>query len=117
MGQLVPEEIDQSLRPVHVDVVIRLLKPMDGGTGQGLGRRRNLCGLDRHPFGISVVGRGGNQSNQVCDDEFDAEAIVAYTWPKDYPLPAKVGTSITDVSALPVVKPVPQDHREVVLPV
>lgn len=84
-------------------------KKRDGGGHVFLVVGRNNAGR--------LVGRGGNQSNQVCDDEFDAEAIVAYTWPKDYPLPAKVGTSITDVSALPVVKPVPQDHREVVLPV
>ena len=64
-----------------------------------------------------LVGIGGNQSDMVCDDEFDPEAIVAYTWPEDYPLPAKVGTSKTDVPVLPVVTPAPRAKRpDVALP-
>jgi len=63
-----------------------------------------------------LVGIGGNQSDMVCDEVFDAESIVAYTWPKDYPLPAKVGASMTDLSVLPIVTPAPKAHREVELP-
>jgi uncharacterized protein (TIGR02594 family) len=66
--------------------------------------------------GGRLVGVGGNQSDMVCEEEFDAEDIVAYTWPKDYPLPAKVGASMTDVSALPITTPAPKAHRDVELP-
>lgn len=62
-----------------------------------------------------LVGIGGNQSDMVCDEEFDAEAIVAYTWPDDAPLPAKVGASMTDVSVLPKVTAVPRTRRDVEL--
>ncbi|MEZ5785243.1 MAG: TIGR02594 family protein [Xanthobacteraceae bacterium] len=58
-----------------------------------------------------LVGIGGNQSDMVCDDAFDPEAIVAYTWPEDFPLPAKGGASKTDVSMLPVVMPSPRSKR------
>lgn len=63
-----------------------------------------------------IVGIGGNQSDMVCDDEFDAEAIVSYTWPEDHPLPARVGASMTDVSVLPVVTAAPPARRDVELP-
>lgn len=59
-----------------------------------------------------LVGIGGNQSDMVCDDAFDAEAVVAYTWPEDYARPAKVGASKTDVSVLPVVTPAPREKRQ-----
>ena len=63
-----------------------------------------------------LVGVGGNQSDQVCDDVFDPNDTVAYTWPADYPLPAMVGAAKTDLSGLPEVKPVPRAHRDVELP-
>lgn len=62
-----------------------------------------------------IVGIGGNQSDMVCDEEFDAEAIVSYTWPEDAPLPSKVGSGMTDVSVLPIVAPTPKVRRDVVL--
>lgn len=63
-----------------------------------------------------IVGIGGNQADMVCDDEFDPEAMVAYTWPEDVPLPAQVGASKTDVSALPLVTAVPAARKDVELP-
>lgn len=60
-----------------------------------------------------LVGIGGNQSDMVCDDEFDAEAIVSYNWPEDAPLPSSVGASMTDVSALPHIIPAPRERRDV----
>lgn len=62
-----------------------------------------------------IVGIGGNQSDMVCDDEFDAEAIVAFTWPDDAPLPP-AGKSMTDLSTLPLVSSVPSARRDVQLP-
>ena len=38
--------------------------------------------------GGKLVGRGGNQSDMVCDQLFDPASIVAYTWPAMHPLPA-----------------------------
>lgn len=61
-----------------------------------------------------IVGIGGNQSDMVCDDEFDAEAIVAFTWPDDAPLPAS-GKSMTDLSALPLLTSAPAARRDVQL--
>lgn len=63
-----------------------------------------------------LVGIGGNQSDMVCDEEFDAEAIVSYNWPEDSPAPAAIGSSMTDVSALPHVTPAPRARRDVALP-
>lgn len=62
-----------------------------------------------------IVGIGGNQSDMVCDDEYDAEAIVAFTWPDDAPLPSS-GKSMTDLSTLPLVTSVPAARRDVQLP-
>lgn len=62
-----------------------------------------------------IVGIGGNQSDMVCDDEFDAEAIVAFTWPDDAPLPT-AGKSMTDLSALPLITSVSAARRDVQLP-
>jgi hypothetical protein len=38
-----------------------------------------------------LVGRGGNQSDMVCDEVFDPSVITAFTWPKNYFAPAQVG--------------------------
>jgi uncharacterized protein (TIGR02594 family) len=56
----------------------------------------------------TIVGRGGNQSDMVCDSEYDPSTISSYNWPKGYPLP--VGR--TTLENLPVVTPAPKVHRE-----
>lgn len=58
-----------------------------------------------------IVGRGGNQSDMVCDEVFDPSVIVAYTWPKEYSQPKAVG-----MNTLPVVTPAPKTRRDVTLP-
>ena len=58
-----------------------------------------------------IVGRGGNQSDMVCDEVFDPSVITAYTWPKDYPTPAQAG-----FASLPIVEPAPRAKRDVALP-
>jgi uncharacterized protein (TIGR02594 family) len=58
-----------------------------------------------------IVGRGGNQSDMVCDEVFDPSVITAFTWPKDYPAPSQVGFDY-----LPIVPPAPKARRELVLP-
>ena len=63
-----------------------------------------------------LVGIGGNQSDMVCDEEFDSEAIVSYNWPEDAALPSAVGASMTDVSALPHIIPAQRERRDVALP-
>jgi uncharacterized protein (TIGR02594 family) len=58
-----------------------------------------------------LVGRGGNQSDMVCDEVFDPSMITAYTWPNDYPKPAHVG-----VEMLPLLAPAPKARRDLALP-
>lgn len=53
-----------------------------------------------------IVGRGGNQSDMVCDELFDP-AICEFNWPATYPPPAIVG-----LNSLPIVAPMPKVHRE-----
>jgi uncharacterized protein (TIGR02594 family) len=60
--------------------------------------------------GGQIVGRGGNQSDMVCDELFDPSAITGYNWPASYPAPASVG-----FSTLPVVVPAPKEKRAVTL--
>ena len=58
----------------------------------------------------ALVGRGGNQSDMVCDALFDA-SVCQFNWPPGYPLPAK--QSFLD---LPVVSPLPHVKKNIVLP-
>ncbi len=58
-----------------------------------------------------IVGRGGNQSDMVCDEIFDPAAIVSYSWPREFPRTDQVGGS-----RLPVVTPEPRAKRQVALP-
>jgi uncharacterized protein (TIGR02594 family) len=59
-----------------------------------------------------LVGRGGNQSDMVCDQLFPAQDPTrTYTWPTAYPLPVNPG-----FVNLPVVTPAPKAHKNVVLP-
>jgi uncharacterized protein (TIGR02594 family) len=59
-----------------------------------------------------IVGRGGNQSDMVCDDTFDPN-VLKYNWPSVYVTPEKVG-----MSTLPIVKPAPKTRKEIrLLPV
>ena len=57
-----------------------------------------------------LVGRGGNQSDMVCDALFDP-AVCKYNWPKQYPPPPSTG-----FASLPVVTPAPKAKRQVALP-
>jgi uncharacterized protein (TIGR02594 family) len=65
--------------------------------------------VGRSPDG-RIVGRGGNQSDMVCDEIFDP-AVLKYNWPSGYPLPANIGRD-----KLPVVSPAPKARKDVVLP-
>lgn len=58
-----------------------------------------------------IVGRGGNQSDMVCDQVFEPGTVVAYTWPANYAEPAAVG-----LASLPVVTPAPKARRDLKLP-
>jgi len=58
-----------------------------------------------------LVGRGGNQSDMVCDQLFDPLEIVAYSWPANYPKPADIG-----FAKLPIVTPAPKAHKSIALP-
>lgn len=53
-----------------------------------------------------IVGRGGNQSDMVCDELFDPSVITGYNWPSDYPRPSAIG-----LASLPVVTPAPEAKR------
>lgn len=53
-----------------------------------------------------IVGRGGNQSDMVCDETFDPSVITGYNWPPGVPRPAAVG-----LASLPVVTPAPKVRR------
>lgn len=53
-----------------------------------------------------IVGRGGNQSDMVCDETFDPSVITGYNWPAGVPLPSAVG-----LTSLPVVTPAPKVKR------
>jgi len=55
----------------------------------------------------AIVGRGGNQSDMICDDIFDAEVITGYNWPATYPRPTAFG-----MPTLPVVTPEPKVKRK-----
>ena len=73
-----------------------------------------------------LVGRGGNQADMVCDQEFDPSEIVAWRWPdapaspsavrdagatQNAPAPANIG-----LAALPIVTPATRERRTVALP-
>jgi hypothetical protein len=58
-----------------------------------------------------LVGRGGNQSDMVCDEVFDPSGVSAFTWPTDYPAPMQVG-----FAALPIITPAPKAKRDLALP-
>jgi uncharacterized protein (TIGR02594 family) len=58
----------------------------------------------------SIVGRGGNQADMVCDQIFDAGEC-RFNWPAEYP-----STAVTTLAALPVVAPASNARREVALP-
>jgi uncharacterized protein (TIGR02594 family) len=59
-----------------------------------------------------LVGRGGNQSDMVCDQEFDPGEIVTYRWPAGYPAPA-----LREAGGwLPIVAPTRREKRAVALP-
>jgi uncharacterized protein (TIGR02594 family) len=53
-----------------------------------------------------IIGRGGNQSDMVCDALFDPDEL-QYNWPPDYPLP-EVG-----IDKLPVLTPTVHTNRAV----
>lgn len=53
-----------------------------------------------------IVGRGGNQSDMVCDETFDP-AVLKYNWPSGYPLP-----ETPTFARLPIVSPAPKVHRD-----
>ena len=55
----------------------------------------------------AIVGRGGNQSDMICDAEFDPEVITGYNWPVGYPRPTAFG-----MPALPIVTPEPKVRRK-----
>jgi uncharacterized protein (TIGR02594 family) len=61
--------------------------------------------------GGRLVGRGGNQSDMVCDEVFDPSVITAFTWPRDYPAPVQVG-----FASLPTITPAPKTKRGLALP-
>lgn len=52
-----------------------------------------------------IVGRGGNQSDMVCDELFDPSVMTGYNWPREFPLPA------TGMAVLPVVTPASKVKR------
>ena len=54
-----------------------------------------------------LVGRGGNQSDMVCDALFDPSIIVSCNWPADYPLPPR-----PRFSSLPLIEPAPKVRKE-----
>lgn len=90
---------------------VRLSGPAVGAIGA---KTRNGGG---HTFMIAgktasgrLVIRGGNQSDMVCDETIDPDEVVAYSWPKGYPVPA------TGMGALPVITPLPHTHKAVTLP-
>jgi uncharacterized protein (TIGR02594 family) len=59
-----------------------------------------------------IVGRGGNQSDMVCDTTFSAgDSTRTYTWPVAYPVPTN-----QTFAALPIVRPAPKAHKDIVLP-
>lgn len=53
-----------------------------------------------------IVGRGGNQSDMVCDELFDPTVITGYNWPSGVAQPTAVG-----IASLPVVTPAPKVKR------
>ena len=55
-----------------------------------------------------IIGRGGNQSDMVCDALFDPDEL-QYNWPSNYPLP-EVG-----IHKLPVLPPTSHTKRDVTL--
>jgi uncharacterized protein (TIGR02594 family) len=55
-----------------------------------------------------IIGRGGNQSDMVCDALFDPEEL-QYNWPPNYPLP-EIG-----IQKLPVLIPSTHTKRDVTL--
>src|SRR5205823_1047899 len=92
------------------DYGVTLIGPAVGAiatkTRQGGGHVFNVVG--RTADG-QIVGRGGNQSDMVCDSLFDP-AMLEYNWPAGYPVPR------TGFDVLPVVTPAPRARREIVLP-
>jgi uncharacterized protein (TIGR02594 family) len=58
----------------------------------------------------SLVGRGGNQADMVCDQLFEP-AECRFNWPPGHPPPAQAS-----LMALPVVSPAPNARRELTLP-
>jgi len=56
----------------------------------------------------TIIGRGGNQSDMVCDAFFDPDEL-QYNWPPNYPLP-EVG-----IHKLPVLTPTAHMKRDVTL--
>ena len=56
----------------------------------------------------TIIGRGGNQSDMVCDALFDRDEL-QYNWPPNYPLP-EVG-----IHKLPVLAPTAHTKRDVTL--
>src|SRR5262249_28652667 len=68
--------------------------------------------VGRTPGG-KIIGRGGNQSDMVCDQLFDPLEIVAYPWPRNASayLPDRVG-----LDALPIVMPAAKEKRQIALP-
>jgi uncharacterized protein (TIGR02594 family) len=65
--------------------------------------------VGRTPSGL-LVGRGGNQSDMMCDQIFDP-SVCRFNWPADFPAPAHV-----TVAALPIVSPALKARKNVVLP-
>jgi uncharacterized protein (TIGR02594 family) len=59
-----------------------------------------------------IVGRGGNQSDMVCDTTFLAsDGTRTYTWPVAHPVPTN-----QTFASLPIVRPAPKAHKDIVLP-
>lgn len=54
-----------------------------------------------------LVGRGGNQSDMVCDATFDPGIVVSYNWSTEWPAPDETG-----FDSLPLVKPAPRSKHE-----
>jgi len=92
----------RSLPGAAVGAIATKTKTRDGGGHVFLVVGRNKDGL--------IVGRGGNQSDMVCDQLFDP-AVLKYNWPSQYPAPEKTG-----FAALPIVEPAPKTRRSLALP-
>jgi uncharacterized protein (TIGR02594 family) len=65
--------------------------------------------------GSSIKCRGGNQSNSVNVSTYDPDTVVAYVWPRDYPMPPvprrtlEEGDSGADVVELQTILGIPVD--------